>query len=262
MKYGYCITELKPITTPQTLPTSCGTLAAYGGPACGMQDLMGEVGDYGIQNNVSGSGQQCVTAKNGGSCVGFSLSYPTNSLSASSFPAAYPSVIYGWQAGSFYGAYKTAKQISAINSANTSWSFTNPSSASQWDASYDIWFSGSAAPKTANGGLELMVWLGYGGGVNPAGSMATAGKAISTYGNFDIYKGSISVNGSTWQYIAYRRTAQITSVSGWDLNQFFKDAVGEGVGISNSSYLLGIQAGFEVTGANSGATSSFQVSVQ
>jgi hypothetical protein len=265
--YGYCITKLKPITTPQTLPTSCGTLAAYGGPACGMQDLMGEVGDYGIENNVSGSGQQCITAKSGGSCVGFSLSYPTNTLSASSFPAAYPAVVYGWQAGSFYGAYKTAKPISAINSAPSSWSFTPPSSATSWDASYDIWFSGSAAPKTANGGLELMIWLGSGGSstINPAGSEVMNGgtpKSVTIGpGSWNIWKGSISVNGSTWQYIAYRATAMTSSVSNMDLKAFFTDAVGEGVGISTSTYLLGIQAGFEVTGANSGATNSYSVSV-
>jgi hypothetical protein len=46
-----------------------------------------------------------------------------------------------------------------------------------------------------------------------------------------------------------------------DLKAFFTDAVGEGVGISTSTYLLGIQAGFEVTGANSGATNSYSVSV-
>jgi hypothetical protein len=263
VKYGYCITELKPITTPQTIPTACGTLANYGGPACGAQDLMAEVGDYGVQNNVSGGGEQCIQAKSGGGCAGFALTYPTNSLTASSFPAAYPAIVYGWQAGSFYGNYKTAKTISAIGTVPTSWSFTPPSSAGQWDASYDIWFHPTnASPKTANGGLELMVWLGYGGGVNPAGSMAKSAQTIGNVaGTWDIYKGSISVNGSTWQYIAYRRTAQVSSISAVDLKQFFNDAVGEGVGISTSSYLLGVQAGFEVTGANSGATSSYMVTV-
>jgi hypothetical protein len=223
---------------------------------------MGEVGDYGVQNNVSGGGQQCIQAKNGGSCVGFSLTYPTNTLTASSFPAAYPAIVYGWQAGSFYGAYKTAKQLSAVSSAVTSWTFSPPSSAGQWDASYDIWMAPTAAPKTAQGGLELMVWLGYGGGVNPAGSMAKSAQTIGNVaGAWDIYKGTISVSGSSWQYIAYRRTTQISSISNVDLKQFFTDAVGEGVGISNSTYLLGIQAGFEVTGANSGSTSSYTVSV-
>ena len=99
-----------------------------------------------------------------------------------------------------------------------------------------------------------------GGGVNPAGSLAKSGITVGTApGSWDLWKGTVSVNGSTWNYLAYRRTAQISAVTGLDLKQFFNDAVTEGVGITNTSYLLGIQAGFEVTGANAGSTSSFSV---
>ena len=266
--YGYCITELKPITTPQTAPTSCGTLANYGGPICGNQDLLGEVGNYGVQNNVSGSGTQCIQAKSGGGCVGFSIT--SGNLSASSFPAAYPSVIYGWQAGSFYGGYKTAKQLSAIGTAPASWTFTTPSGGSS-DTSFDIWLHPTnAAPTTADGGLELMIWMNSAGGIHPAGSEVMNGSSPKTVtigpGSWNIYTGSISINGASWAYLAYLATGTF-SVNNMDLKAFFNDAKNESleigktpITVSDSWYLLGIQAGFEVTGTSGGSVNSFSVS--
>jgi len=267
--YGYCITKLKPITTPQTTATACGTLANYGGPICGAQDLLGEVGNYGVQNNVSGTGTQCIQAKSGGGCAGFSIT--SGNLSAPSFPAAYPSVIYGWQAGSFYGAYKTAKTLSAIGTAPASWTFTTPSGG-QSDTSFDIWLHPTnAAPKTADGGLELMIWMNSAGGIHPAGNEVMNGGTPKTVtigpGTWNIYTGSISINGATWDYLAYLATSTY-SVNNMDLKAFFNDAKTESlptlnnkaVTVSDSWYLLGIQAGFEVTGTSGGSVNSFSVS--
>jgi Glycosyl hydrolase family 12 len=267
--YGFCITKLKPITTPPTAPTACGTLANYGGPICGNQDLLGEVGNYGVQNNVSGTGTQCIQAKSGGGCAGFTIT--SGNVQSPSFPAAYPSVIYGWQAGSFYGAYKTAKTLSSITTAPASWTFTTPSGGSS-DTSFDIWLHPTnAAPKTADGGLELMIWMNSAGGIHPAGSEVMNGGTPKTVtigpGTWNIYTGSISINGATWDYLAYLATSTY-SVNNMDLKAFFNDAKTESlpmlnnkaVTVADSWYLLGIQAGFEVTGTSGGSVNSFSVS--
>jgi cellulose 1,4-beta-cellobiosidase len=264
--YDYCITELKPILAGAvTAPTACATPVAYGNPVCGPQDLLGEVGAYAVQNNVNGTGTaQCVQALAGGTCGGFAVTFPDGSFgSGGNSPSSYPSIVYGWQAGSFYGGYRTAKQLSAINSIPTMWQFTTPAGG-KWDAAYDIWFSPQAAPVTANGGLELMVWPNYGGGAQPSGSM-TSTVTIGSTGSWEVWKSSITVGSATWQYIAYRKQPGSSASLSFDVKSFANDAVTENVGLSNSSYLLGVQAGFEIWSASQGATigtTSFSASVQ
>ena len=262
--YNYCITNLTPIlaSAAPTTPTACATPTAYGSAVCAAQDTLGEVAStgqtalYAVQNNVNvGGTPQCVQALAGGTCVGFTSTLTNGNLMGSNVQS-YPSIIYGWQAGSFYGGYRTAKQISSIASAPTKWTFTTPSGGS-WDASYDIWFAPTAAPATAAGGTELMIWQNY-SGMQPAGSQS--GTKTINGATYEVWKGNVN----TWQYIAYRASSPNSNAVNYDLLNFFKDAVNENVGMSNSSYLLGIQSGFEVTSLSKGATmstSNFSVSV-
>jgi cellulose 1,4-beta-cellobiosidase len=255
--YNYCITAVKPILGPATAPTACGTLAAYGNPVCGAQDLLGEVGAYGVQNNINGTTGQCVQAMAGGTCGGFSVSFNgTFGNAGSNSPFSYPSSIYGWQAGSFYGPYRTAKQLSAINSIPTIWTFTTPSGG-KWDASYDIWFSPQAAPATANGGLELMIWPNYGGGAQPSGTMVGT-KTIGTTGTWEVWVNHmLTVGANSWQYIAYRKNPGSSVTLNFNIKDFATDAINnEGVGITTGWYFLGAQAGFEVWNESQGATMS------
>jgi cellulose 1,4-beta-cellobiosidase len=264
VNYNFCITELRPIRAGTvTPPTSCETPTSYGPAVCGPQDLLGEVGAYAVQNNLNGASlAQCVEALVGGTCGGFTVTYPADFGFGGFSPSSYPSIIYGWQAGAFYGAYQEAKQLSAIHAIPTSWQFTAPASG-KWDAAYDIWFSPAPAPATANGGVELMIWPDW-GTAQPAGSM-TGTVTIGATGSWEVWKSSITMGDATWQYIAYRRNPGSTAALSFDILSFADDALGEGVGLTSSEYLLGIQAGFEVWNAPAGTTmgtTSFSAAVQ
>lgn len=266
--YNYCITKIKPITAAPAAPATCGT--NYGPPFCNTaQFVVEEVGNYGVQNNSfgSGTGMDCVQAAyGGGNCASLTAAFTNIGSTAQFVPAAYPSLVYGWQGGNFYGAYRSAnvKQISAITSALTSWQYT--ASGGSYDASYDIWLNSTAAAATRNGTVELMVWYGY-SGANPAGfpnahkSNATVANELGTW---NVYTATMTAGTDSWQYIAYQNTAPSASanVSNVNLKDFFVDAESEGVGITASSYLLGVQAGYELfSGSGTMTTSSFSVDV-
>jgi cellulose 1,4-beta-cellobiosidase len=263
VNYNYCISSLKPITAgTSTAPT--GACAGYGSMFCGTQDLLGGMGNYAVQNNINmgAPGTQCLQATAGNDCAGFTATL-TGFGSNGTTPSSYPSVIYGWQAGSFYGAYQTAKTVTSIlngGSATTSWNFTAPTGG-KWDAAYDIWFSPQAAPPTAAGGLELMIWPNYGGMAQPVGTNVLGGNATTTIGGapYEVWTGTVS----TWKYIAYRRQpGSGTAISNMDLKPFFMDAVNRG-SLQNAWYLLGIQAGFEIwQGSGTASTTSFSASVK
>jgi hypothetical protein len=97
-----------------------------------------------------------------------------------------------------------------------------------------------------------MVWQNYSNS-NPAGGQVTT-KTIAG-ATYEVWKGTVS----TWSYIAYRAQSPSSNPVNFDLMDFFNDAVNENTGLSKGgSYLLGIQAGFEVTSLPQGSTMSTQ----
>jgi hypothetical protein len=263
VQYDYCVTKVKPITATVVPGGSCGSTAAYGPAFCNKpQEYLEEVGNFGVQNDTfaNSSGQMCIQATRGGaSCAGFEATFNGFSSTQQYTPGAYPSLIYGWQAGNFYGGYAGGKTVSSLSTATTDWTFS-VSNVSQYDAAYDIWLAPTKAPANANGGVELMIWLQY-SGVQPAGSSGSVATVTSGGKSFAAHTATISNSGSSWTYLAYLAQSQTSSVSGLDLTPFFKDAESRGLG--SGWYLLGIQAGFEVYSASgSVTTTSYDVNVQ
>jgi hypothetical protein len=270
--FDYCITKIKPIlaSSAPAAPTACGAMTNYGAAVCGPQDLLGAIAAagqtalYAAQNNMTGnSGSECIQATTGGTCGGFQLSFPNGSFgTGGNAPSSFPSIIYGWQAGAFYGGLRQGRQVSGITSIPTSWSFTTPTGG-QWDAVYDVWFTPTANPATAANGVELMVWWNY-AGVQPVGSWDQNPKTIAgapAGTSWEVWTGSVS----TWRYIAYRLHAPNSNPVNFDLMSFVKDAETRGVNLSGSSYLVGVQAGFELYSVSAGqtvGTKSFTASVQ
>jgi hypothetical protein len=274
VQYDYCVTEVKPITATVAPAGACGSTVAYGPAFCNqLQEYLEEVGNFAVQNDTfSGStGQLCIQAMRGGAtCSGFVATFNGFNSTVQYTPGAFPSLVYGWQAGNFYGGYgggTTVATLTADTTVSTDWSFSVGSGVSTYDAAYDIWFAPAAAPDTANGGLELMVWLQY-TGVNPAGSNADA--PIATVNStvtggtmpFGVHTATVSSGGSSWTYLAYLASTQTSSVSGLNLKPFLADAV-QNRGLGSAWYLLGIQAGFEVYSATGSITvNSFDVNIQ
>lgn len=264
VQYDYCVTKVKPITAPVALTGACSSTVAYGPAFCNQpQEYLEELDNFGVQNDTfaNATGQMCIQAMRGGSsCAGFTATFNGFSSSIQYTPGAFPSLVYGWQAGNFYGGYAGGKTAGGVKTATTDWTFS-VNNVSQYDAAYDIWFAPSQAPANAGGGLELMVWLQW-SGVNPAdypaGSVATVTSGSKT---FAAHKTTVSNNGQSWTYLAYLANSQTSSVSALDLKPFITDAMGRGLG--SGWYLLGIQAGFEVYNASgSVTTSSFDVNLQ
>jgi hypothetical protein len=270
--FNFCITEMKPLLAAPAIPGACGAGVALGNLVCGVQDIIGGVGNYAVQNNISPIGIECIQALRGGAtCAGFNVSF-NNFGAGGNAPSSYPSIIYGWQHGAFYGGLTAARRLSGITgTVTTSWTFTPPSS--NYDAAYDIWLHPTATnPANAGGGVELMVWLNWSGkqpiGAPKAGNAGAPGsKAVGTApGVWEVWTGQGGDGTNTWQVLSYRRPAGSTqsSITSLDLMQFFTDAATEGVGLNNTWNLLGVQAGFEVWGPNQGGTagtSSFSVTV-
>ncbi len=264
--YNLCVTNVTPIFAGGdggTVSGTCSALMTAGGQNCTPAAVV-PAGNYGLQNDESNATGQCVQGIAGGPCAGFTASYTAAFGNAgNSAPSAYPSLVYGWQNGIFYGGYPTAKQLTTIATAQSNWQFTVPGSGT-WDVAYDTWFSSSPAPTTANGGLELMVWAAAQGGKNPVGS--DTGQSVNfTGGPWEIWTGPITVaNLGTWNVISYKRNSASSSTVTPDLAQFFNDALTRNVGLQSTWYLLGIQAGFEVWQQNAGAnmvTNTFSVNV-
>jgi len=249
--FNFCITEVKPITSGASTGTGgssgsgCCTLSPVGGGAskCGTLDRIDNAGNYSIQNDVYNAmgGSECITATAGGNCVGFTAT-PMLNVTGNT-PGSYPSVIYGWHYGAFYGSYSAAKAISSIGSIPSSWQYTVPGSGVKYDVAYDIWANqsgGNPSQPDANT-LELMIWLDYTSDAVPAG--AATGQTTTIAGQtWQIYTGMVS----TWHYIAYRRAAGGPPFSNVDLKPFLTDAMTRNVGITSSWYLLSVEAGFEI----------------
>src|SRR5690606_3197139 len=115
-----------------------------GSAVCGQYDVINNVGPFAIQNNRYNGANHCITAKwDNGSTVGFELTEVSSNIPTGGAPGSYPSVLYGWHVdGAFYGAYQSARQVSAIASATSSMSFTVPG-AGRYNVSYDSWLGPS-----------------------------------------------------------------------------------------------------------------------
>jgi hypothetical protein len=254
--YDFCIESVTPITDGS--PPVGGTLMPYGQTQCGNNFATIALGSsYMVQNNAYGGATHCIQAAwDNGNKAGFTVSQVNANIATGGPPGSYPSVVYGWHVdGQMYGGYQSARQLSAITSAPSDWTFTVPASTGRYNASYDIWIHNSnARPGNTDGTLELMIWL-YKRDTTPIGSMV----------------GSVTLAGATWEVwygthdgfstVSYIRVPSVTSVTGLDLKPFFSDAVTRGYAQA-SAYLLGIQAGFEIWEMNQNmVTNSFSVSV-
>jgi len=166
-------------------------------------------------------------------------------------------VISGWGPGhdgiQFYGPYKGGKTIGQLTSVTSNWTFTMGSTG---DAVYDVWFSNSSATPPVPG-IELMVWIGN-TGKNPLGSVASPGTPVSGKTPY------VGTNGTGEAVISYwvPASGSANSAANFDLMPYFKDAASHGyAGLKTSSYLLGIQTGFEVYSGN-WSTTNYNISIQ
>ena len=202
--------------------------------------------DYIIQNNVWGdpNGEQTIDYLG----TTFEISSISGQGNANGAPMSYPSVFIGSNNDRSTEGSNLPIQVSAIQSVETSWSWSDAGVSGAYNAAYDVWFSPSSGGE--NDGIMLMVWLWDPSEAQPAGTEV---------GNVNI----ANANFTIWQnqaVISYVRDK--TNSMTFDLNDFIQDAVGRGA-IQPSWYLTNVFAGFEIWSGGQGlATTDFYVIVQ
>ncbi len=200
---------------------------------CGKEDAIKVLdGEYIVYNNIwgSGAGEQCIDVDG----VDFTVSLSTHN---STGVAAYPCIYKGyhhWHSETDNSGMPI--KISDIGSVPITWDIEGTNAGGTWNAAYESWFSQSGHADPANGG-ELMIWINYAGSATPGGTKVGS-LNIEGY-NWDVYYADWD-----WNYIAYRITNRVNSVS-FDLKPFIDDCVSRGY-LNSSWHLDALEAGFEI----------------
>jgi hypothetical protein len=261
--YDFCIKSIVPITTAPNPVVATGTY----GPTWNNQlpQAVNGINGYAVQSapfptNGNPMTMQ-VSATSGG--VGFTYTTGSGYNAPNSGPGSFPAVISGWGPGhdgiQFYGPYKTAKQISALTSVKSSWSYTMGSSG---DAVYDVWFGNSATPTVPQ--VELMIWMGN-KDKNPLGSVPSGATAV--VGSDGVSRTPyVGTNGTGEKVVSYWVPTGTNGgpITNFDLLPYFKDAANHsawGLGLTTGSYMLGVQTGFEVYSGN-WSTTDYNITIQ
>jgi len=255
--YDFCIKSVVPIMSKPSSVVAAGTY----GPTWNNQQPQATNGinGYAVQSapfpmNGNPMTMQVSATSDG---VGFSYTPGSGFQAPNNGPGSFPAVISGWGPGhdgiQFYGPYQGGKQISQLTSVKSNWTYTMGSSG---DAVYDVWFSNASKQPPTVPGIELMIWIGNKDKM-PIGYGTAAGAALSGRTPY------VGTNGTGESVVSYWvPTGTTGTASNFDLLQYFKDAASHGyAGLSNSSYLLGIQTGFEVYNG-SWSTTDYNISIQ
>ncbi|EXF79353.1 xyloglucan-specific endo-beta-1,4-glucanase A [Colletotrichum fioriniae PJ7] len=151
---------------------------------------------------------------------------------------------------------KVNKQLSAVKSIPSKWTWSYTGSSIVADVAYDLWLAPSVG---ANNKYEIMIWLGALGG---AGPISSTGKTIDTPTiagtKWSLYSGP---NGDTTVY-SFVAPSQIKSFNG-DLNLFFTYLTSK-QGVAKTNVITSLQAGTEpFSGTNAVfKTSAYTLTVQ
>ena len=187
--------------------------------------------------------------------LGFTMNNSANAVSGNNNPMGFPSIFIGSYAGHTTSNSNLPKAVSALTSVPTSYHTNNSTiGTSNHNATYDVWFTANDQPLSSGqsspgaGGAYLMVWMFKPTDRQPRGN--------------DSNRANVTVPGApgTWE-VWYDTTSppcvsyvSRTAIDGldFDLNDFIKDAVTNGYGLTSSMYLSIVFGGFEVWGGSNG----------
>jgi hypothetical protein len=166
-------------------------------------------------------------------------------------PASYPFSLQGCHWGWCTPNNPMPKQISALSTATSSWSYITKLTGI-YNAAYDLWINTTPTTSGQPDGQEIMVWLYKQGAIQPVGSIIAS---------------NVSINGALWtvwhggMVTTYVHNANIVSTSNLNLKNFFADAVNRGY-VNPAWYLIAVESGFEIWSGGTGlGTYLFNVNV-
>jgi hypothetical protein len=262
--YDFCIKSIVPLTTA---PSPVVATGAYGPSWTNLlPQAVNGINGYAVQSAPFPTNGNPMTMQVSATSGGVAFTYtPGSGYNApNNGPGSFPAIVSGWGPGhdgiQFYGPYQGGKQISQLTSVKSNWSFTMGSSG---DAVYDVWFSNASKQPPTVPGVELMIWIGN-KDKNPLGS--SRGSSAAVVGSDGVsripYDGS--PNGTGEQVVSYwvPTGTNGSPVTNFDLLPYFKDAASHGyAGLKTTSYLLGVQTGFEVYGG-AWSTTDYNITIQ
>jgi cellulose 1,4-beta-cellobiosidase len=216
-----------------------------------------EGGAYVVQNDEwNSTAAECITTDGHAQ---FTVASSAIRESASGDPGGYPSIYSGCSAGVCTAGNKMPIRVGQLKPGmiTSSWVTTQPPDGA-YDVAYDIWFNRTPATSGAPDGGELMIWLAHRGGsqIAPAGA-PVAHVAIDGYA-FTLW---LWTDEGGQHRISYVMDHPVRSVRDLDVSGVAADAARRGY-FSAASYLLNVQAGFEIWQGGRGlGTESFALSV-
>jgi hypothetical protein len=225
--------------------------------------------NYKINNNIwaaasDGAGSQCSWYDTATGKWGVNAAH---SSGTEQNIKGYPAIARGWlwynSTGSIFvnandPSYPT--QLSQIQSLTSSWNVTVPLNGEKYNTSYDIWLDNESNPNH-RAQYELMIWINYkgpaynGSDFQPIGSLVASNISVAGH-TWNIYRGS---NGKN-DVFTFRRTTNTSAVTNLDIRSLLYYAKNQGF-IQNATYVLGIQAGWEIVAGGSFTTNSFSSSL-
>jgi hypothetical protein len=182
----------------------------------------------------------------------FKMTTQMGSTATNGGPTGFPSVFIGANSKHTTMNSNLPKAVSALTTVPTTWIWNDhgtlaDDTANSYNATYDVWFSTSAAGEPTSSGPSggyLMVWYHKPADAQPIGGSAMK-KGITIAGVPGTWDVWIGLNG-TRPCISYVATQTTLSLS-YDLNLFIQDAVkNQPNTIQSSWYLTNIFTGFEI----------------
>jgi hypothetical protein len=233
-----------------------GGTAACGGVTSAVARLCGQAGwpetpvdggTYIVQNDEwNSTAAECITTDGRAQ---FTVANSSIYEPARGDPGGYPSIFSGCSAGVCTVGNKMPIRVGRLKPGmvTSSWSTTQPPDGA-YDVAYDIWFNHAPSTSGAPDGGELMIWLAHRGGsqISPAG-------APVAHATIDGYAFTIWLWRSNQGYnrISYVMDHPAGSVQDFDIAGIAADAASRGY-LAATSYLLNVQAGFELWQGGSG----------
>jgi hypothetical protein len=247
----------RPADPSGTVQPSSATVAARLCGQVGWPETPVDGGTYVVQNDEwNSTAAECITTDGHAQ---FTVASSAISKPASGDPGGYPSIYSGCSAGVCTTGNKMPIRVSRLKPGmiTSSWVTSQPPDGA-YDVAYDIWFNRTPATSGAPDGGELMIWLAHRGGsrIAPAGAPVTragiGGYAFTIW----VWKGA-----GGQRRIAYVMDHSVRVVRDLDISGVAADAARRGY-LSPASYLLNVQAGFELWQGGRGlGTESFTLSV-
>ncbi len=247
-----CLTAAAVIGAPLVV-AQVGSGQAPAGAASGAGTYCGAIntaqidgGRYIFQTDEWNSNQtQCVSTDGNADFTVTQSSIHNNTAAA---PGSFPSIYEGCHWGYCTAGNDLPIRLSAMGDPSASWS-TSQTGSGSYDVAFDLWFNQSPSTGGAPNAGELMVWLNSNGGVQPAGS-PVAIVNIDGY-RLQVWNGP-GGDGPDTTYVIMGGTS---SVSNLDLGNIIRDAESRGY-LQASSYLLSVEAGFELWNGGAGLTTN------